>query len=119
MGVASVARTTGAIRTVVDRLALGVGSTCRGARAWVQALSINAGLRSWTIEIRSAPGKAQSSFANVVPRTECVSCTNQAAPLLHTAFIVETLIVTATCNSANSGFTVTSETTLIICMAFL
>lgn len=117
--VTSVARATSAVRTVVHWLALSVGSTSRGARTWVQALTIDAGLCRWTIGIRSAPGKAQSSFANVVPWAQCISRTNQAAPLLNTAFVVEALVVTTACNSTNSGFTVTSETALIICMAFL
>lgn len=119
LGVASVARATGAVRTVVHWLALSVGSTSCGARTWVQALTIDAGFCGWTIGIRPAPGKAQSSFANVVPRAQCIGCANQAAPLLNATFVVEALIVTAACNSTNSGFTVTSETTLIICVAFL
>lgn len=119
LGIASVARATSAVRTVVHRLALSVGSTCRRACARVHALTIDAGLCCRTISIRPAPRKAQSSFANVVPGAQRISCTNQAAPLFNAAFVVEALIVAAACNSTNSGLTITSKATLIICMAFL
>lgn len=55
----------------------------------------------------------------MVPWAEGISCTNQAAPLLNTALVVEALVVTAARNSADGGLTVASKSTLIIGMAVL
>lgn len=51
LGVTSVTRATGAICTVVHGLALSIGPTRCGACTWVQALTVYAGLCSWTIGI--------------------------------------------------------------------
>lgn len=55
----------------------------------------------------------------MVPRAEGIRCADQAAPLLNTALVVEALVVTAACNSADGGLTVASESTLIVGVAVL
>lgn len=55
----------------------------------------------------------------MVSRTEGIGCTNQTASLLNTALVVEALVVAAARNSADSGLTVASESTLIVGVAVL
>lgn len=55
----------------------------------------------------------------MVPRAEGIGSTNQAAPLLNTALVVEALVVAAARNSADGGLTVASESTFIVGVALL
>lgn len=55
----------------------------------------------------------------MVPGAEGIGSTDQAAPLLNTALVVEALVVTAARNSADGGLTVASESTLIVSMTVL
>lgn len=74
VGVASVAGSARAMRSMGDGSTLRVLTTGFGEVAWGKTLSVNASLVVWAVLVKSAAADAFFAFANATDRTVIICC---------------------------------------------